>query len=545
MTELLRIQNLTVDLPAGADRPHALKDLTLSVNAGEIVCVVGESGSGKSLTAGAILGLLPQGVHASGGQIHWEGQDLLQLAPDALRRLRGRRIGMIFQEPMTALNPLRTIGDQIGEVFRTHTRLGRAEIARRTLELLDSVRLPDPAQAVNAYPHELSGGQRQRAMIAMALALEPALLIADEPTTALDVTTQAQILHLIHDLQRRRGTAVLFITHDFGVVAEIADRVAVMQRGVLVESGTADQVLEHPQHPYTRALIAAVPPLAPAEARSTLDADAPVILATKALSKIYRKRGWFGRPSRVTHAVNGVELTLREGQTLGIVGESGSGKSTLARTLLGLLPPDAGSITLAGKPLAFKGGSARRAHAKLVQMVFQDPYGSLNPRQRVGDIVAQGPMVHGMPRREALALAQELFELVGLSADAIRRFPHEFSGGQRQRVGLARALAMRPQVLIADEPVSALDVSVQAQVLALLARLRQQLGLSIVFITHDLRVAAQVCDHVAVMKDGRVVEEGVCAEVFGNPTNPYTQALLAAVPGRRWNPASVTARQAA
>lgn len=545
MTELLRIQNLTVDLPAGADRPHALKDLTLSVNAGEIVCVVGESGSGKSLTAGAILGLLPQGVHASGGQIHWEGQDLLQLAPDALRRLRGRRIGMIFQEPMTALNPLRTIGDQIGEVFRTHTRLGRAEIARRTLELLDSVRLPDPAQAVNAYPHELSGGQRQRAMIAMALALEPALLIADEPTTALDVTTQAQILHLIHDLQRRKGTAVLFITHDFGVVAEIADRVAVMQRGVLVESGTADQVLEHPQHPYTRALIAAVPPLAPAEVRSTLDADAPVILATKALSKTYRKRGWFGRPGRVTHAVDGVELTLREGQTLGIVGESGSGKSTLARTLLGLLPPDAGSISLAGKPLAFKGSSARRAHAKLVQMVFQDPYGSLNPRQRVGDIVARGPMVHGMPRREALSLAQELFELVGLSADAIRRFPHEFSGGQRQRVGLARALAMRPQVLIADEPVSALDVSVQAQVLALLARLRQQLGLSIVFITHDLRVAAQVCDHVAVMKDGRVVEEGVCSEVFGNPAHPYTQALLAAVPGRRWNPAGVTARQAA
>ncbi|WP_454675321.1 ABC transporter ATP-binding protein [Achromobacter pestifer] len=545
MTELLRIQNLTVDLPAGADRPHALKDLSLSVNAGEIVCVVGESGSGKSLTAGAILGLLPQGVHASAGQIHWEGQDLLQLAPDALRGLRGRRIGMIFQEPMTALNPLRTIGDQIGEVFRTHTRLGRAEIGRRTLELLDSVRLPDPAQAVNAYPHELSGGQRQRAMIAMALALEPALLLADEPTTALDVTTQAQILHLIHDLQRRKGTAVLFITHDFGVVAEIADRVAVMQRGVLVESGTVDQVLKHPQHPYTRALIAAVPPLEPASVRSTLDADAPVMLATKGLSKTYRKHGWFGRPGRVTHAVDGVELTLREGQTLGIVGESGSGKSTLARTLLGLLPPDAGSITLAGKPLAFKGGAARRAHAKRVQMVFQDPYGSLNPRQRVGEIVAQGPIVHGMPRREAQALAQELFELVGLSADAIRRFPHEFSGGQRQRVGLARALALRPQVLIADEPVSALDVSVQAQVLALLARLRQQLGLSIVFITHDLRVAAQVCDHVAVMKDGKIVEEGACAEVFGNPANPYTQALLAAVPGRRWDSVSALASQAA
>ena len=545
MTELLRIENLTVDLPPGADRPHALKDLSLAVNPGEIVCVVGESGSGKSLTAGTILGLLPQGVRASAGRVLWEGEDLLKLAPEALRRLRGKRIGMIFQEPMTALNPLRTIGDQIAEVFRTHTRLSRAEIRRRTLDLLESVRIPDPAQALGAYPHELSGGQRQRAMIAMALALEPALLIADEPTTALDVTTQAQILHLIHDLQRRKGTAVLFITHDFGVVAEIADRVAVMQRGELVESGPADQVLEHPRHPYTRALIAAVPPLAPAPARADRDAGAPAILTTQGLSKTYRKRGWFGRPGRVTHAVDGVTLSLPQGGTLGIVGESGSGKSTLARTLLGLLSPDDGHITLAGEPLSFKGASARRAHARRVQMVFQDPYGSLNPRQRVGEIVAQGPIVHGTPRREALARAQELFELVGLSPDAVRRYPHEFSGGQRQRVGLARALAMRPQVLIADEPVSALDVSVQAQVLALLARLREQLGLSIVFITHDLRVAAQVCDHIAVMKAGRVVEEGVCAEVFGNPVHPYTQALLSAVPGRRWDPAAVATRLAA
>lgn len=543
---LLQIKNLTVDLPPGADRQHALKDVSLTINSGEILCVVGESGSGKSLTAGAILGLLPQDVRASAGQILWQGeQDLLRLPAEAMRRLRGQGIGMIFQEPMTALNPLRTIGDQIAEVFRTHTRLGRADIRERTLALLESVRLPEPAQALEAYPHELSGGQRQRAMIAMALALEPALLIADEPTTALDVTTQAQILHLIHDLQRRKGTAVLFITHDFGVVAEIADRVAVMQRGVLVESGTAEQVLEHPRHPYTCALIAAVPPLEPAAARAGSFDDAPVILSTDALSKTYRKRGWLGRAGRVTHAVEGVSITLREGGTLGIVGESGSGKSTLARTLLGLVPPDAGAITLAGKPLVFKGGSAHRDHARRVQMVFQDPYGSLNPRQRVGEIVAQGPMVHGTPRREAMARAAELFELVGLSADAIRRYPHEFSGGQRQRVGLARALAMQPRVLIADEPVSALDVSVQAQVLALLARLRDQLGLSIVFITHDLRVAAQVCDHIAVMKSGRVVESGVCADVFRQPAHPYTQALLAAVPGKKWNPAEVALRLAA
>ena len=545
MTELLRIQNLTVDLPPGADRPHALQDLSLNISAGEIVCVVGESGSGKSLTAGAVLGLLPQDVRASAGQVLWEGQDLLRLAPEALRRLRGQRIGMIFQEPMTALNPLRTIGDQIAEVFRTHTRLGRAEIRRRTLDLLESVRLPDPQRALGAYPHELSGGQRQRAMIAMALALEPALLIADEPTTALDVTTQAQILHLIHDLQRRKGTAVLFITHDFGVVAEIADRVAVMQRGVLVESGAARQVLEHPRHPYTRALIAAVPPLAPAAVRPDPRGDAPIILSAQAVSKTYRKRGWFGRPGRETRALDDVTLALKEGGTLGIVGESGSGKSTLARALLGLAPPDAGRITLAGAPLALHGGAARREHARRVQMVFQDPYGSLNPRQRVGEIVARGPIVHGTPRREALARAQELFELVGLSPDAVRRYPHEFSGGQRQRIGLARALAMRPRVLIADEPVSALDVSVQAQVLALLARLREQLGLSVLFITHDLRVAAQVCDDIAVMQNGRVVEAGACAQVFGQPAHPYTQALLAAVPGRRWDPASAALRQAA
>lgn len=548
MTELLRIQNLTVDLPPGADRPHALKDLSLTLDAGEIVCVVGESGSGKSLTAGAILGLLPQDVRASGGQILWEGQDLLRLPPDALRKLRGKRIGMIFQEPMTALNPLRTIGDQIAEVFRTHASLPRKEVRRRTLDLLESVRLPDPARAMDAYPHELSGGQRQRAMIAMALALEPALLIADEPTTALDVTTQAQILHLIHDLQRRKGTAVLFITHDFGVVAEIADRVAVMQRGELVESGAAEQVLEYPRHPYTRALIAAVPPLAPRAASSAEVArqdGAPAILRAQGVSKTYRKRGWFGRPGHETRALDDVTLTLKEGGTLGIVGESGSGKSTLARALLGLAPPDAGGIALAGEPLALNGAAARREHARRVQMVFQDPYGSLNPRQRVGEIVARGPIVHGTPRREALARARELFELVGLSPDAVRRYPHEFSGGQRQRVGLARALAMRPRVLIADEPVSALDVSVQAQVLALLARLREQLGLSILFITHDLRVAAQVCDDIAVMQNGRVVEAGACAQVFGRPSHPYTQALLAAVPGRRWDPATVALRQAA
>ncbi|ARP85319.1 ABC transporter ATP-binding protein [Bordetella genomosp. 9] len=537
MTALLSIQNLTVALPAGGDRPHALEDVSLDVHPGEILCVVGESGSGKSLTAGAILGLLPEGVSASGGRIVWQGEDLRTAPAERLRRLRGKEIGMIFQEPMTALNPLRTIGDQIAEVFRVHTSLGAREIRTRTLALLDAVRIPDPAQAARAYPHQLSGGQRQRAMIAMALALEPRLLIADEPTTALDVTTQAQILHLIHDLQRRKDTAVLFITHDFGVVAEIADRVAVMQKGRLVELGAAGEVLYRPRAAYTRALIAAVPPLQPAARRVPPAAQtAPAALTITGLSKTYGKQRWGRRRARVTHAVKNVSLTLPAGRTLGIVGESGSGKSTLARNVLGLLVPETGDMHVFGERVSLKRAADRRRHASLVQMVFQDPYGSLNPRHRVGDIVVQGPVAHGVPRQAAWRRARELFELVGLSPDALDRYPHEFSGGQRQRVGLARALAMDPKVLVADEPVSALDVSVQAQVLDLLASLQARLNLSILFITHDLRVAAQVCDEIAVMKNGEIVEHGDTARIFASPAHPYTQALLASVPGRLWTP---------
>ncbi|MFJ3054506.1 ABC transporter ATP-binding protein [Herbaspirillum sp. NPDC087042] len=534
-TPLLALKHLSIALPKGADRALALDDVSLDLYAGEVLCVVGESGSGKSLTANAVLGLLPDGVRTVAGQAIWQGRDdLLTLSPAALRRLRGQGIGMIFQEPMTALNPLHTIGRQLAEVFEVHTVLRRREIQARVLALLESVQIPDPARTLRAYPHELSGGQRQRVMIAMALALEPALLIADEPTTALDVTTQAQILHLIHDLQRRRGTAVLFITHDFGVVAEIADRVAVMQRGQLVEQGLAQQVLGHPRHPYTQALIAAVPPLTPPAPRLLSASDAPPALELQGLSKTYRPRGWFQRHASSPAAVDDVSLILPAGATLGIVGESGSGKSTLARLVLGLLAPDAGQVQVGGSPLP-QGAAQRRARARKIQMVFQDPYGSLNPRHRVGEIVAQGPLEQGVPRRQALAEARELFALVGLDPNAWQRYPHEFSGGQRQRIGLARALALRPQVLLADEPVSALDVSVQAQVLALLARLREQLGLSILFITHDLRVAAQICDRIAVMKQGQVVEQGSCAEVFGAPVHPYTRQLLESVPGRQWH----------
>ncbi|MBK3397930.1 MULTISPECIES: ABC transporter ATP-binding protein [Methylobacterium] len=539
MSDLLAIEHLSVRLPPGADRSHALSDVSLTLAANEILCVVGESGSGKSVLANTVMRLLPPGVRPDGGAVLFRGRDLVGASEAEMRRLRGAKIGMIFQEPMTALNPLRRAGDQIAETFRIHTKLGARAIRDKTLALLDEVRMPDPAAALRAYPHELSGGQRQRVMIAMALALEPALLIADEPTTALDVTTQGRILALIREIQARRGMGVLFITHDFGVVAEIADRVAVMQAGRLVEEGPAEAVLDRPQAPYTRALIGAVPPLLPRAPRPGTEA-AP-ILTVAGVSKTYRKGGGLlagllpGR-ARVTHAVRDVSLSLPRGTTLGIVGESGSGKSTLARCIVRLLDPETGTIRLGDTDLASLSRRAMRAEARRVQMVFQDPFASLNPRRRAGELVAQGPMLHGVSRADAMAKARELFGLVGLDPAAMDRLPHEFSGGQRQRIGLARALALEPELLVADEPVSALDVSVQAQVLALLDRLRDRLGLSMLFITHDLRVAGQICDRIAVMKDGQVVEAGPTAEVFSAPQAAYTRALLDAVPGRAWIP---------
>jgi len=532
---LLSLRGLTVRLPKGADREFALQDVDLDLARGEILCVVGESGSGKSLTATAIMGLLPAPrVRLERGSIRFEGEELTTLSPARMRAIRGARIGMIFQEPMTALNPLMPVGRQIEEVLEEHARdMPHAARRARVLELLAEVGIPDPPLAARAYPHELSGGQRQRAMIAMALALEPHLLIADEPTTALDVTTQARILALIKDIQSRRGTGVLFITHDFGVVAEIADRVAVMQTGRIVETGPASQVLQAPQHPYTRSLIAAVPPLTPPD-RPPPEFGPPV-LEVKGLEKTYRTGGMFGR-RRIVHAVKGVDFTLRRGETLGIVGESGSGKSTVARMLVHLLVADGGRIALEGTDIRGMSRAQFRPMTRRIQMVFQDPFASLNPRRRAGDLIAQGPVIHGLSRAAARARAREMLALVGLDPSAADRFPHEFSGGQRQRIGLARALAMEPCVLVADEPVSALDVSVQAQVLRLLAELKQRLSLSLVFITHDLRVAAQICDRILVMHRGEVVEEGETAALFAAPQHPYTQSLLASVPGRAWTP---------
>lgn len=540
MTPRLSIENLTVTLPEGADRPFALNNVSLTLHPNEILCVVGESGSGKSVTANAVLGLLPSALTSSGGRILFDDVDLLGLSEAALRKFRGARIGMVFQEPMTALNPLHKIGDQVGELFRLHTQLKKRMVRERVLALLAEVGLPNPQGAYHAYPHELSGGQRQRAMIAMALALEPSVLIADEPTTALDVTTQARVLALIRSLQRKHGTSVLFITHDFGVVAEIADRVAVMRHGRVVEIGPANQVLYAPSHPYTRQLIDAVPGWSPQTLKKRSASGEPPtqtpLLVVDALSKTYRK-GVIKRRARITHALRDVSLTLHKGETLGIVGESGSGKSTLARCVMQLLTADTGSISLDGIDLTSLSAAQRRANRPHMQMVFQDPHGSLNPRKKVGDLISQGPIIHGVPVQVAHAQTLELLNLVGLDAAAFDRYPHEFSGGQRQRIGLARALALKPRVLVADEPVSALDVSVQAQVLALLAQLRRTLDLSILFITHDLRVAAQVCDQIAVMKDGQIVEMGNTAELFSGPAHPYTKALLAAVPGADWNDA--------
>ena len=528
MTPVLSIENLSLALPTSGDRPFAIRDLSLTVERGETVCVVGESGSGKSMTALAVMGLLPRTIRPAGGAIRLDGRDLLTLSEREMRDVRGRAVSMIFQEPMTSLNPVMRVADQIAETFEAHGALDRRGRAARTLELIDEVGLPDPAAIARAYPHELSGGQRQRVMIAMALAMEPKLIIADEPTTALDVTTQAQILRLLDALRKKHGTAVLFITHDFGVVAEIADRVAVLQHGVCVETGPAADILRRPQHEYTKRLLAAVPSLDPPPAKSM--EGRPRAFEVEGLSKVYRGRGFF-RKGREVKAAADVSFFIRRGETLGLVGESGSGKSTVGRCVLRLIEPDAGRIKVGDVQIEALSQAALRPLRRRIQMVFQDPFASLNPRRTVGRIIAEGPIAQGVPKREALAGARKLLDLVGLKAEVADRYPHEFSGGQRQRIGIARALALEPEVLVADEPVSALDVSVQAQILDLMRELQGRLGLAILFVTHDLRVAAQMCDRIAVMQKGRIVELQDTADLFRAPQHAYTRALLAAVPG--------------
>jgi len=534
MTAVLEITDLSIALPKDSDRPYALTRFAITVAPGEIVCLVGESGSGKSVSAFATMGLLPKALPVTAGSIRLQGEDLVGVSNARLRELRGNKMGMIFQEPMTALNPVMRCGDQLDEVLRQHTRLGGEERRRRIRAMVGQVHLPDPDRIVASYPHQLSGGQRQRIMIAMALILEPALLIADEPTTALDVTTQAQILRLIRELQRERGTGVLFITHDFGVVAEIADRVAVLRHGELVEVGPTTGILRAPEHPYTRMLIASVPShLPPATAAATLRAleSEPVVLDVRQLEKTYHSTSLFAGSRTVTAAV-GVSVKIRKGETLGIVGESGSGKSTVARCVARLIDPSGGQVMLGTDDIARMPAGRLRELRRKVQIVFQDPYRSLNPRRSVGLSIIEGPMNYGASPADAWARARDLMTLVRLDPESLDRYPHQFSGGQRQRICLARALAMDPELLIADEAVSALDVSVQAQVMKLLEEIQARLNLAILFITHDLRVAAQICDTVAVMQKGRIVEYGPATELFGAPKHPYTQELFAAAPGR-------------
>jgi peptide/nickel transport system ATP-binding protein len=524
---VLRIRDLAIALPPGAERPWAVQGLNLSIDAGQTLCVVGESGSGKSVMATAVMGLLAPGLRPTSGQIELREENLLLASPARLRELRGLAMGMVFQEPMTALNPVMSCGDQLDELLRAHTPLAANERRAQVLAMLERVKLPDPARMARSHPHQLSGGQRQRIVIAMAMLLKPALLICDEPTTALDVTTQKEILALISELQREQGSAVLFITHDMGVVADIADQVLVMHQGRCVESGAMRQVLQRPGADYTRSLLTAVPGMQPPPPRP--QAQGPVVLRGNGVGKTYQSRDWMGR-NHWHVALADAGLALRQGETVGVVGESGSGKSTLARCLIRLIEPSAGEVHWGDVEVAQRPERQLRPLRDRVQVVFQDPNRSLNPRRTVGQSLMEGAMNFGLTREQAQASAAEMIARVQLPVTALGRYPNQFSGGQRQRIALARALVCHPKVLIADEAVSALDVSVQAQILALLRDVQQQLGLGLLFITHDLRVAAQLCDRVIVMSQGQIVEQGPTATLYAQPQHPYTRRLFASAP---------------
>jgi len=525
---LLRLEDLSVWFNHPA-RP-AVDRVSLSVDAGRTLALVGESGSGKSLTAMSVLDLLPDGAGRQATAIELDGENVLNWSAKRRRALRGGRIGTIFQEPLTALNPLHRVERQIGEAIRIHQGLGRTAIRRRCLTLLEQVELPATEDMLKRYPHQLSGGQRQRVMIAMALANDPALLIADEPTTALDVTIQETILDLLRRLQRERNLGILLISHDLGLVGRYADQVAVMHQGRIVETGATRELLENPAHDYTRHLLAAEPGGHP----EPLTDQAPTLLNAEALSVSFKgpRRGWFGRGAPLA-AVDDLSLTLRRGETLGVVGESGSGKSTLALALLRLIPAN-GKVALLDQPLDRLSGAALRPWRRHMQVVFQDPFGSLNPRLSVGRAVDEGLRVHHkeLDAAQRAERTRALLQEVGLPADSAERYPHEFSGGQRQRIAIARALIVEPDLLILDEPTSALDRSVQAQVLELLKGLQQRRGLSYLFISHDLKVVRAISHRLLVMRHGRVVEHGDTERVFNAPQQAYTRRLIEAAYNR-------------
>ncbi len=529
---LLTIDNLCVEFGPHHARSRVIDQLSLEVSRGETLVLVGESGSGKSLTALSVVRLLPSAAHIVSGRVYLNEQDIFALPARAMSGIRGRRIGYVFQEPQVALNPVMTIGDQVGEVLTCHLGLrGRARNTR-VLEALASVGIDNPEQRAREYPHQFSGGMKQRALIAIALAAEPDLLIADEPTTALDVMLQAQILTLLQTEQRRRGMGMLLITHDLGVAWQVADRVAVMQAGRLVESAPREAFYAAPTHPYSQQLFAALPRLE-VSARPPVEAASAPLLEVRGLSvRFPRSRGWWRGAADNLPAVAGADLSIRRGETLALVGESGSGKTTLGRAILRLLPLAAGRVVFQGNDLAALAPAAMRLQRRHLQIVFQDPYAAMNPRLQIGEILQEGLIAQnlGGDRTERAARVATLLTQVGLLPAHALRYPHEFSGGQRQRICIARALVLEPALLVCDEPTSALDVSVQAQILALLEDLQQRLGLAYLFITHNLGVVARVAHRVAVMHRGIIVEEGTVNQVLFAPQHAYTRSLLAAVP---------------
>lgn len=529
---LLQVRNLSVTFETEERVVHAVKDISFDVMPGEVLGLVGESGSGKTVTGMSILRLVPSppGRYDS-GEILFEGQDILKLRPEDLRKIRGEKISAIFQEPMTALSPLKKVGEQLRELLDIHRPTWtRADKEKMVLDWLHKVGIPDPETRQHQYPFQFSGGMRQRVTIAMALMLEPRLVIADEPTTALDVTLQAQVFELMMQMKSSK-TSMIFITHDMGVVWELCDRVLVMKNARFVEEGPVESLFGNPREPYTQKLLAAVPRLSDPPVRSDAEFPPKPIVHTDGLMTWFPiKRGVISRTVSHVKAVDGVNMQIRPGETVGVVGESGSGKSTLGRTLIGLEKATGGELFYESSPLRGLKSKDWRMIRREIQMIFQDPYSSLNSRMRVLDLITEAPIVHGLLSHADPDYAANCLEEVGLSPDMLRRYPHEFSGGQRQRICIARALALKPKIIICDEAVSALDVTIQAQILELLLELRERHNLAYLFISHDLGVVKRICDHVLVMQHGKIVEEGSPTQIVESPQHPYTQRLLSAVP---------------